>query len=73
MNDKYQKVSYIGLRNPDGSYSLSVPVYVDLADIRVESVDEIMHRITEYMNRHYEQQISVFFKTKKGVNYENII
>jgi hypothetical protein len=70
MNDRtYYKVSYIGLRQADGGYLLNVPLYVNTADICIGSVDEIIHRITETMNRHYEQQISNFFKTK-GVNYE---
>jgi hypothetical protein len=74
MNDKtYQKISYIGLRKTDGSYLLNVPVYVNTADIYVGSIDEIMHRITESMNRHYEQQISNFFKTKGEKKNESFI
>jgi hypothetical protein len=67
---KFKTISYIGLRKLDGSYLLNVPLYVNITDICIGSVDEIMHRVTEIMNRHYEQQISNFFKTKGEIKNE---
>jgi len=69
--NEFQIVSYINLRNKDGTYLLSLPLYVNIADIFVGSVDEIMHRVSERMNRHYEQQISNFFKTKRKGEIRN--
>ena len=71
-SDSFEIVSYLNLRNKDGSYFLAVPLYVNGKDICVESYAEIMSRIVERMNRHYQQQVSGFFQNKKG-GFENEI
>lgn len=62
VNKCYQKVGYIGLRNADGSYMLGVPLYVKLNSLNSNGVavqqEEIIHRISEVMMKHYEHQIS---------------
>ena len=65
----YQKVAYIGLRNPDGSMMLNVPLYVKVSELNrngvTDSQEEIMHRISEIMIRRYEKQISEYMASKK--------
>ena len=60
----YQKVAYIGLRNPDGSYLLDVPLYVKVSEVNKSGMtdmqEELMHRISEVMIRRYEKQISEY-------------
>jgi hypothetical protein len=75
----YQKVAYIGLRNPDGSFMLNVPLYVRVSEVNRSGVtdgqEEIMHRISEVMMKRYEKQIGEFMASKKqgGVGDENIV
>lgn len=61
VNECYQKVAFIGLRNADGSYMLGVPLYVKLNSLNANGVsnqqEEIIHRISEVMMKHYERQI----------------
>jgi len=63
-NRYYQKVAYIGLRNPDGSMMLNVPLYVKVSEVNKNGVtdaqEELMHRISEIMIRRYEKQISAY-------------
>ena len=71
MEHCYQKVAYIGLRNLDGSYLTSVPLYVKVTDINkngmTDDEEEIMHRISSIMMKHYERQIAEYIaKLKKG-------
>lgn len=71
MAECYQKVAYIGLRNPDGSYRTSVPLYVKVAEVNkngmTDDEEEIMHRISSIMMKHYERQIAEHIaKLKKG-------
>lgn len=69
MNEVYQKVAYIGLRNSDGSFLLNVPLYVKLSEVNKHGVsetqEELIHRITEIMLGRYQQQIDEFIKNKK--------
>lgn len=72
MAESYQKVAYLGLRNPDGSYQTSVPLYVKVSDVNKKGMtdkeEEIMHRISSIMMRHYERQIAEHIANlKKGV------
>jgi hypothetical protein len=67
----YQKVAYIGLRNPDGSMMLNVPLYVRVSEVNrngmTDMQEELMHRISEIMIERYEQQISEYMASlKKG-------
>lgn len=71
MTDCYQKVAYIGIRNEDGSYRTSVPLYVKVADVNqngmTDNEEEIMHKISSIMMKHYERQIAEHIaKLKKG-------
>ena len=33
MNEQYQKVAYIGLRNKKGEYTANIPLYVKLDEV----------------------------------------
>lgn len=72
MNEDYQKVAYIGLRNPDGTYLVNVPLYVKLSEVNgcniTQQQDEIIHRITEIMMKRYDKQLGEHIANlKKGV------
>ena len=64
MNEKYQKVAYIGLRNPDGSYLMNVPLYIKVKENNkngeTEIQEELIHRISEIMLKRYEKQIGEY-------------
>jgi len=70
----YQKVAYIGLRNPDGSFMPGVPLYVKVSELNkngmTESQEEIMHRISDVMIRRYEKQISEYMANLKNQKSE---
>lgn len=71
MTEYYQKVAYIGLRNPDGSYKISVPLYVKYSDVNASGMtdeeEEIIHKISSIMMKHYDRQIAEHIaKLKKG-------
>ncbi|PWM74749.1 MAG: hypothetical protein DBX59_03120 [Bacillota bacterium] len=71
MNEKYQKIAYIGLRNPDGSYLMNVPLYIKVKDVNkngeTEMQEELLHRISEIMMKRYEKQIGEYIANlKKG-------
>ena len=73
MSEYYQKVAYIGLRNPDGSYMLNVPLYVKVNEVNkygvTDTQEELIHRISEIMIKRYDRQISEYIANlKKGVN-----
>lgn len=69
MNDLYQKVAYIGLRNKDGTYQINVPLYVKVSEVNKNGItdtqEELIHKISEIMVRHYEKQIGDFIVEKK--------
>lgn len=74
MNEFYQKVAYIGLRNTDGSYLLNVPLYVKVSETNKNGMtdmqEELIHRISDIMMRRYEKQIGAHIANlKKGVKY----
>lgn len=74
----YQKVAYIGLRNPDGTYLINVPLYVRVSELNKNGMtdmqEELIHRISEKMMKRYEKQISAFLASQKGeINNESII
>lgn len=64
--DYYQKVAYIALRNPDGSYLISVPLYVKVSELNKNGLtdiqEELIHRIAEKMMKRYDKQISEFIQ-----------
>lgn len=69
MSEMYQKVAYIGLRNPDGSYLTSVPLYVKVTELNANGLtdmqEELIHRISSIMLQHYQQRFSEFIGNKK--------
>lgn len=69
MAELYQKVAYIGLQNPDGSLLLNVPLYVKVSELNksgmTETQEKIISRISEFMIRRYEKQISDYFASLK--------
>lgn len=75
MSEHYQKVAYIGLRNPDGSYRTSVPLYVKIEEVNkngmTDGEEEIMHRISSIMMKHYDRQIAEHIANlKKGGSHD---
>ena len=67
----YQKVAYIGLKNPDGSLMLNVPLYVKVSEVNkngmTDAQEELIHRISGVMIQRYERQISEYMANlKKG-------
>ena len=59
MSEIYQKVSYIGLRNPDGSYLKNIPLYVKVTELNANGLtdtqEELIHRISSIMLQKYQQ------------------
>jgi len=59
--DLFQKVAYCGLRNPDGTYLLNVPLYVKVSDFNknglTDQQEELINRVTEIAIKRYEKQI----------------
>lgn len=70
--EHFQKVAYIGLRNSDGSMMLNVPLYVKVAELNKNGMtntqEQVLHRISEVMNKRYEKQISEYFTSLKQKN-----
>ena len=69
VSEMYQKVAYIGLRNPDGSYLTNVPLYVKVSELNINGLtymqEELIHRISSIMLQRYQQQFSEFINEKK--------
>ena len=69
MTEFYQKVAYIGLRNPDGSFFANIPLYVKLNEVSKNGIsqqqNQIIHTISEIMMQRYEKQLSEFITNKK--------
>ena len=65
----YQQVAFIGLRNPDGSMMLNVPLYVKVSEVNrsgmTDAQEELIHRISEVMIKRYESQISQYMAELK--------
>ena len=68
-NDLFQKVAYIGLRQPDGTMMLNVPLYVKVSELQksgmTETQEKVIDRITEIMIKRYEKQLSEYFASLK--------
>lgn len=68
-NDLFQKVAYIGLRQPDGTMMLNVPLYVKVSELQksgmTEMQEKVIDRITEIMIKRYEKQLSEYFASLK--------
>ena len=65
----YQQVAFIGLRNPDGSMMLDVPLYVKVSEVNkngmTDAQEELIHRISKVMIDRYEKQISEYMANLK--------
>ena len=74
QRDLYQKVAYIGLRNPDGSYMLNVPLYVKVKELNKNGLtdmqEELIHRISGLMMKRYEKQIAEHMANLKNQKKE---
>lgn len=66
----YQKVAYIGLRNPDGTYLMNIPLYVKVSEFNKHGMtdmqEELIHRVTEVMMKQYTNQIGEYMAKRKG-------
>lgn len=71
MTEAYQKVAYIGLRNPDGSYQLNVPLYVKVSEVGKSGMsnqqEEIIHKISQIMMKQYESKFAEYLASRKPV------
>lgn len=77
MSETFQKVAYIGLRNNDGSYLMNVPLYIRVSEVTknglTEMQEELVHKISEIMMKHYDRQIlEELEKRKKENKNENL-
>lgn len=68
-NDTFQKVAYIGLRQPDGTMMINVPLYVKVSELNksgmTDTQEKVISRITEIMIKRYEKQLSEYFASLK--------
>ena len=68
MSEVYQQVAFIGLRNPDGSYKLNVPLYIKVKETTKNGVsimqEDLIHKVSEIMMNHYEKQLSEIMASK---------
>ena len=68
-NDTFQKVAYIGLRQPDGTMMINIPLYVKVSELNksgmTETQEKVISRITEIMIKRYEKQLSEYFASLK--------
>lgn len=68
-NDTFQKVAYIGLKQPDGTMMINVPLYVKVSELNksgmTETQEKVISRITEIMIKRYEKQLSEYFASLK--------
>jgi len=69
QQENYSQIAFIGLRNPDGSMMLNVPLYIRVSELNkngmTDSQEELMHRISEIMIKRYEKQINEYFRNLK--------
>lgn len=69
MNEQYQKVAYIGLRNKKGEYTANIPLYVKLDEVNAKDMgasrEEIIRKVTEVMMRRYEKQLAEIMNSKR--------
>ena len=74
-NEFYQKVAFIGFKNPDGTYRINVPLYVKVSELNkngmTDEQEELIHRISERMMSRYEKQISDFIANAKNGGIQN--
>lgn len=68
-NDTFQKVAYIGLRQPDGTMMINLPLYVKVSELNksgmTDTQEKVISRITEIMIKRYEKQLSEYFASLK--------
>ena len=70
-NDLFQKVAYIGLKQPDVTMRINVPLYVKVSELQksgmTETQEKVISRITEIMIKRYEKQLSEYFASLKKI------
>ncbi|MEG1751935.1 MAG: hypothetical protein RR247_02610 [Clostridia bacterium] len=59
----------MGLRNVDGSYLMNVPLYIKVSEVNkngaTQMQEDLVHKISEIMMKHYERQINEEIQRKK--------
>ncbi len=74
-NDTFQKVAYIGLKQPDGTMMINIPLYVKVSELQksgmTETQEKVISRITEIMIKRYEKQLSEYFADLKQKSKQN--
>ena len=75
-NDTFQKVAYIGLKQPDGTMMINVPLYVKVSELNksgmTDTQEKVISRITEIMIKRYEKQLGEYFASLKNLKKENL-
>lgn len=68
-NDNFLKVAYIGLKQPDGTLMINIPLYVKVSELNksgmTDTQEKVISRITEIMIQRYEKQLSDYFASLK--------
>lgn len=68
MSEYYQKVAYIGLRNPDGTYMMNIPLYIKVSEVTKNGVsqmqEDLLHKISDIMMKRYNKQITEYMTSK---------
>lgn len=74
-NDTFQKVAYIGLKQPDGTMMINIPLYVKVSELQksgmTDTQEKVISRITEIMIKRYEKQLSEYFASLKQKSKQN--
>ena len=74
-NDTFQKVAYIGLKQPDGTMMINIPLYVKVGELQksgmTDTQEKVISRITEIMIKRYEKQLSEYFASLKQKSKQN--
>lgn len=76
-NELFQKVAYIGLRQPDGTMMLNVPLYVKVSELNksgmTDTQEKVIDRIAEIMIKRYDKQLSEYFASLKENSKKEVL
>ena len=66
MTEKYQIVGFVGLRNNDGKYESTIPLYAKIDNFNEDGIsdeqEEVMHRVSSIIMKHYGSRLMEFVK-----------
>lgn len=69
QNERYTQVAFIMLRVKNGEPLINVPLYVKVKETTKDGVStlqkEMIHKVSEIMNKRYENQIREYFTSLK--------